>query len=209
MTAFVDLLTGPAARQALARRDIGAVFRILRNAGVSQASIAHATGQKQSEVSEIISGRQVQSVALLERIADALDVPRGWMGLAHTPDITPTTQQDAQKEGCSDANLLRHAATLLSGTPVFGPAEPIRVRRCPTPMPRRVGLADVEQLMVTTDRLGDLAADLGGIPLMAALTTHAQASEVLLGGTMQAALTDRTLRGAQRCWLRCFGRRTA
>lgn len=77
MTAFVDLLTGPAARQALARRGIGAVFRILRNAGVSQASIAHATGQKQSEVSEIISGRQVQSVALLERIADALDVPRG------------------------------------------------------------------------------------------------------------------------------------
>jgi Helix-turn-helix len=80
MAALADLLTSSAARQALARRDIAGVFSILRDAGTSQASIALATGQKQSEVSEIISGRQVQSVALLERIADGLGVPRGWLG---------------------------------------------------------------------------------------------------------------------------------
>ncbi len=70
VTGLADLLNSRAARQALAHRDIAAVFRTLRDAGVSQAGIARATGQKQSEISEIISSdRQVQSVALLERIA--------------------------------------------------------------------------------------------------------------------------------------------
>src|SRR3954468_3822517 len=96
LAAFADLLTGPAARRALAQRDIAAVYRTLRDAGVSQASIADATGQKQSEVSEIISGRQVQSVGLLERIADGLGVPRGWMGLAYDPDSAPVVQQEPQ-----------------------------------------------------------------------------------------------------------------
>ena len=83
MTELADLLTGVTARHALAHRDITAVFRILRDAGVSQVRISSATGQGQSEVSEIMSGRQVQSVALLERIADGLGVRRGWMGLAY------------------------------------------------------------------------------------------------------------------------------
>ena len=46
--AFVEVLSRAAARPALADRDIGAVFRILRDAGITQVSIAHATGQKQS-----------------------------------------------------------------------------------------------------------------------------------------------------------------
>jgi predicted XRE-type DNA-binding protein len=57
MADLAALLTGPAARDALARRDITAVFRILRDAGVSQVRIAAATGQRQPEVSEIVSGR--------------------------------------------------------------------------------------------------------------------------------------------------------
>ncbi len=65
MAELADLLTGPAARHALAHRDITAVFCILRGAGVSQTRLARATGQRLSEISEIISGRQVQSVALL------------------------------------------------------------------------------------------------------------------------------------------------
>ncbi len=115
--AFADLLTGPASRRALAQRDIAAVYRMLRDAGLSQASIAHATGQKQSEVSEIISGRQVQSVVLLERIADGLGVPRGWMGLAYAPDSAAIVQDEPQTEDLSDENLLRHAATVLWGRP--------------------------------------------------------------------------------------------
>ena len=54
---MTDLLTAPTARRALACRDIAAVFRILRDTGISQASIGLAAGQRESEVSEILSGR--------------------------------------------------------------------------------------------------------------------------------------------------------
>lgn len=184
LVSFVDLLTGPAARKALAGRDIAAVYRMLRDAGVSQASIAQATGQKQSEVSEIISGRQVQSVVLLERIADGLGVPRGWMGLAHELDRVPTVHDKPQSEDLSDANLLRHAVTVLHSKPLFGLAHPICVRNTPTPVPRRVGPADIAQVAATTERLGQLARDLGGISMTSALTAHARASDALLGTAM-------------------------
>lgn len=195
MAELVDLLTGATARRALAHRDITAVFRILCDAGVSQVRIALATGQKPSEVSEIISGRQVQSVALLKRIANGLGVPRGWMGLAYVPDLEPdpVTPEDSKTEDESDANLLRHAATLLCGKPVFGPADPIRVRNTPTPVPRRIGPADVEQVAATTERLGQLAGDLGGIPMTDALTAHTSASEALLGVTMREPVRLRLL----------------
>jgi transcriptional regulator with XRE-family HTH domain len=62
-------------RAALGARDIGAVYRLLGNAGVTQRRIAQLTGQAQSEVSEILKGRQVRDVQVLERIADGLGVP--------------------------------------------------------------------------------------------------------------------------------------
>jgi transcriptional regulator with XRE-family HTH domain len=195
MAELADLLTGAAARRALAHRDITAVFRILRDAGVSQAAIAIATGQRQSEVSEIISGRQVQSIALLERIADGLGVPRGWMGLAYDPDLEPepVSPEESKTEDENNANLLRHGATVLCGRPVFGPADPIRVRNTRTPMPRRIGPGDVEQVASTTERLGQLAGDHGGIPMTAALTAHARVSDALLGATMREPVRQRLL----------------
>lgn len=193
MNHLVDLLTSATARQALFRRDVAEVFRILRDAGVSQASIALATGQQQSEVSEIISGRQVQSVALLERIADGLGVPRGWMGLAYTEDAAAEAQLGAHVEGTSNDNLLRHAAIVLWGKPIFGPADPIPVKNTPTPVLRGIGVADVQRVAATTELLGQLTGDLGGIPMTAALTAHARAGEVLLGGTMCDAVRQRLL----------------
>lgn len=186
LRALVDLLTDPPARHAIARRDITTVFRILREAGVTQVSIALATGQKQSEVSEIIAGRQVQSVALLERVADGLGIPRGWMGLAYAPgraSVHPTPDESKTEDG-SKANLLRHAASVLWGKPIFGYANPIRFEDTPTPVPRRIGMRDVEQVAATTGRLGQLARDLGGVPLTDALTSHARISEALLGADM-------------------------
>lgn len=193
LSSFADLLTGPASRRALAQRDIAAVYRMLRDAGVSQARIAQATGQKQSEVSEIVSGRRVQSVVLLERIADGLGVPRGWMGLAHEPDRVPTVQDKSQSEDLSDANLLRHAVTVLRGKPVLGPADPICVRNTPTPVPHRVGPADVSQVTATTERLSQLVGDFGGIPMTNALTAHALTSEALLGATMREPVKKQLL----------------
>lgn len=193
MAALADLLTSLAARQALYRRDIAEVFRILCDAGVSQASIALATGQARSEVSEIIHGRQVQSVAVLERIADGLGVPRGCMGLAFEREIELTTPEDPQPEDIRDDNLFRHAATVLWGKPVFGPARAIRVRDTPTPMPRRIGTADIEHIAGTTELLGQLTGDLGGIPMTCAVTAHATASEMLLGCTMRDPVRQRLL----------------
>jgi transcriptional regulator with XRE-family HTH domain len=128
-------------RRALAQRDIAAVYRILRDVGISQASIAIATGQKQSEVSEIVSGRQVRLVVLLGRIADRLGVPRGWMGLAYEPGSAPVVQQDPQVGDLRDTNLLWHAINVLKGKPVFDAADRMHVRDTPTPVPRRVGSA--------------------------------------------------------------------
>ncbi|MGH3801908.1 MAG: helix-turn-helix domain-containing protein [Pseudonocardiaceae bacterium] len=195
MAELVDLLTDPAARHALVRRDITTVYRILRDAGVSQTRIARATGQRLSEISEIISGRQVQSIALLERIADGLGVPRGWMGLAYDPDLEPepAAPDEATSEDERSDNLLRHAATLLCGKPVFGAAEPIRIKHAPTPVPRRIGSADIEQVAITTKQLGQLVGDLGGIPMTAALTAHTRASEKLLAADMREPVRQRLL----------------
>ena len=102
-----DLLRDSALRAAFAQRDIGTVYVKLGHRGVSQRRIAALTGQSQSEISEIISGRQVTSVALLERIADALGVPRAWLGLgkgtpAPGPAATaavPQTRRAAPRSG--------------------------------------------------------------------------------------------------------------
>ena len=51
----------PDVRVALAARDIREVFKILQRVGVSQRRIAALTGQSQSEISEILGGRQVVS----------------------------------------------------------------------------------------------------------------------------------------------------
>jgi hypothetical protein len=76
------LWTSDAARQACAARDVGALFRLLQHHGVSQRRIAAATGQSQSEIPEILKGRRVRHVDVLERIADGLGTPRSWWRLA-------------------------------------------------------------------------------------------------------------------------------
>ena len=75
----------PEFRSAAANRDIAAMYRLLQRYGFSQRSIAAMTGQSQSEISEILSGRRVVSYDLLLQIADGLGVRRGLMGLAYDP----------------------------------------------------------------------------------------------------------------------------
>jgi transcriptional regulator with XRE-family HTH domain len=116
---------------------VALVFKILNHAGVSQRRLAAAIGIKQSEVSEIIGGRCVQSVYLLERIADGLGCPRAWWGLAH--DVTglgyagdqarvtlAITVENARQVAVTVAALASQVAALLRvlGIPSSEPCPP-------------------------------------------------------------------------------------
>jgi hypothetical protein len=58
---------------------------------------AQLANQSQSEVCEILKGRQVRDVRVLERIADGLGVPRAWIGLSYGEE-TPSTGEDLDEE---------------------------------------------------------------------------------------------------------------
>lgn len=78
-----ELLNLPSLRDALFHRDITTVYKILVREGIPQRHIAELVDQSQSEVSEIINGRQVMGYDLLVRICEGLGIPRGAMGLAY------------------------------------------------------------------------------------------------------------------------------
>ena len=80
----------PEMRAHLRNQDIAGVFRLLQRCGVSQRRIAAMTGQSQSEICEILAGRQVYAHHVLVRICDGFGLPHGWMGLAYD-DTPPTT----------------------------------------------------------------------------------------------------------------------
>lgn len=77
------LLDDDTVRAALATRDVGTLYRLLGRLGVTQRQIAQLTDQSQSEVCEILKGRKVRDVWVLERITDGLGIPRARMGLSY------------------------------------------------------------------------------------------------------------------------------
>jgi transcriptional regulator with XRE-family HTH domain len=101
----------PGMVEAVAARDIATVYRLLQRYRIPQRRIAALTGQSQSEISEIIAGRRVQSVDLLTRICDGLGIARCQMGLGCDPNATPT--ESTGQGGCpwrvaspGEANLM-------------------------------------------------------------------------------------------------------
>jgi transcriptional regulator with XRE-family HTH domain len=72
-----EALAHPDMRDALVARDVAKVYRTLQRFGVSQRKIAALCGQNQSEVSEILSGRRVVSIDVLDRIERGLSVRFG------------------------------------------------------------------------------------------------------------------------------------
>lgn len=84
---------------ALRDRDVGALLRIVqRHTGASQTRIAAAVGLSQGRANEILRGRRrVDSLAVLERVADGLSMPdaaRMLLGLAPQIAATATTVDD-------------------------------------------------------------------------------------------------------------------
>lgn len=159
-----------AMRVALADRDVSKVYNLLIAADVPQRQIAEATGQSQSEISEILHGRRVTSYNLLVRIADGLGVPRGWMGLAYAGINVAATADRATAETAEEVDenmkrraLLATASLALFNRPILGevlelPAPP----ESPTPLPSRLVMADVEAMRNLTEQLRVLARQYGG-----------------------------------------------
>jgi tetratricopeptide (TPR) repeat protein len=86
-----DFWSRPAVSEALASRDVGALFGLLwRYTGMSQTRIGMATGHAQGRVSDIIHGtHRVQHHSVFTRIADGLDMPahaRAVLGLSPDDD---------------------------------------------------------------------------------------------------------------------------
>ncbi|HEU5109077.1 MAG TPA: helix-turn-helix transcriptional regulator, partial [Micromonosporaceae bacterium] len=157
-------------RTALAAREVSSVYRLLRRTGVSQRQIAAMTGQSQSEVSEILKGRQVMAYDVLARIADGLGVPRGYMGLAYdevtavrvagTKEASGTEEDESVKR----RKFLAHAAAVAVGAHVLGDADSGSWVSNPvlTPAPGRIGMTDVRQVEAATRALRSLDYQYGG-----------------------------------------------
>ncbi|HEY2763934.1 MAG TPA: helix-turn-helix transcriptional regulator [Pseudonocardiaceae bacterium] len=156
-------------RSVLAVRDISALYRALTEAGISQHRIARATGQAQSDVSEIIAGRRVIAYDVLERISGGLGIPREYLGLGYG-------QGGAYRGVATDADtpegvhleMLRRHLIALGGVALTGatvtklgqlldelPGPP------PVPLPGRLSATHVTQVQDLTRRLdvGDTYCD--------------------------------------------------
>ena len=177
-------------RDALARRDISEVYRQLRRHGVSQRQIAASTGQSQSEVSEILKGRQVMAYDVLARIADGLGIPRGYMGLAYdgatalrvaNANTAPDAEED---ESVKRRKFLSHAAAVTMGAAVFGAEQSSWVpASAATPAPTRIGMSDVQQILAATKALRDLDYRYGGGTCRDAVVAQLSWAQQLLDST--------------------------
>ena len=158
-------------RPVLAERDIAALYRLLKDdAKLTQRQIAELTGQSQSEVSEILKGRRVRDVTVLERICDGLGIPRELMGLSYGKDgayggdeVTVT----GPPEGVTDEVLRRHfiagLASAAFGRPLLaGLLDPPPAGVQHVPLPSRLTLGDVADLRAGTEQLRSLARRYGG-----------------------------------------------
>lgn len=155
------LWNNPAMRAPLARRDIPTVYRLVNRSGVSQRDIGRLVGQSQSEVSDILKGREVISYDVLVRITEGLGIPRGYMGLAYDETTLPLIKPDPQPEEVPDPvkrrAFLASAASAAFGEPVLGEVvKAVEFERLAltnkTPLPARIGKGDVAALRALTDR---------------------------------------------------------
>ncbi|MGH3920165.1 MAG: helix-turn-helix domain-containing protein [Pseudonocardiaceae bacterium] len=158
------------------------MYRVLVREGIHQRTIAHATGQSQSEVSDILKGRRVMGYDLLVRICTGLGIPRGMMGLAYHGGIEPSSSPAGEEvdEDVERRNFLAIAGAILFGAPVFGDPHPLTLRDVALAPPERIGAGDVAQFEQTVARLNVLDREAGGMVAREALAATASTGEKLL-----------------------------
>ncbi|MGH3820587.1 MAG: hypothetical protein ACRDRE_23125 [Pseudonocardiaceae bacterium] len=154
-------LEGGEMRAALTARDIGAVYRLLGRQGVSQRQIAQWTGQAQSEVCEILQGRQVRDVQVLERIAGGLGIPLAWIrlsdgaGTLDSPPAVAEVDQDRKRRV-----LLATTTNAALGQAFLGVDE--LALPAGQPLPSRLEMSHVHTITAVTGRLRGVARYYGG-----------------------------------------------
>ncbi|GGM57406.1 XRE family transcriptional regulator [Longimycelium tulufanense] len=185
-------------RDALAQRDVSTVYRLLRRVGVSQRQIAALTGQSQSEVSEILKGRQVMAYDVLARIADGLCIPRGYMGLAYDEATRVRVaerigdSQAEEEESVKRRRFLAHAASVTMGAAVLGADSGSWVPSpAHTPAPARIGFTDVRQVEAATRALRALDYQYGGGFCRDAVVAQLSWAQQLLHASAQGKVKDR------------------
>ncbi|QFZ20508.1 helix-turn-helix domain-containing protein [Saccharothrix syringae] len=187
-------------RAALAQRDIGRVYRLLRRVGVSQRQIAAGTGQGQSEISAIVNGRQVQAYDVLERIADGLGIPRGYMGLAYTGEAVQAMAVSSGPQRTKDDFMLERRGFLgLISKIVMGAAltqpelDLLTVGTTATPVPERLSATDVVQVRALTAALRSYDAAHGGGSCRNAILAHTHWAQSLLNASATDDVRTRLL----------------
>ncbi|MGH3821630.1 MAG: helix-turn-helix domain-containing protein [Pseudonocardiaceae bacterium] len=159
----------PDVRRILAALDIGAFYRVLdAEAGLSQRQIAARSGQSQSEVSEIVSGRRrVENYHVLARIAERFGIPREFMGLSWwSPDGTycgEVSTVEPTEDDVRRRTLIGATSVAALGQVVQGLGE-LTELALPTgePLPSRLGMVHVHTVEAVTGRLRGMARQFGG-----------------------------------------------
>lgn len=155
----------PDLQAALVKHDFTTIFSFLTGEAegsgrvVSQRQLARLLDRSQSEIHEIIHGRQVRMYAVLEHFAARLKIPRGYLGLAFTsnpdsngkPEPEPgetATHGDGEKEddAMQRRRFVQNAAAASFGSAVLGPVTEFIIPFTYPEIRSRVGVADVKRV---------------------------------------------------------------
>ncbi|MGH3930284.1 MAG: helix-turn-helix domain-containing protein, partial [Pseudonocardiaceae bacterium] len=196
------LLARPDVRAFLAVHDFGAFYRVLCENGWSQHQIAKATTTQQSQICEIIKGRQVIDYRVLVRIAEGLGIPRELMGLgcgagsaegAYAGSVTVADPVKGVSSEMRRRALLAAAGMAIAGRPLQeisdlaglpGPS--------PVPLPSRIFEVHVAKVRNLTQRLREAGRAFGSDPEVSSAAA-AWASRLLgIPGTEQVKRAVKT-----------------
>jgi len=156
-------------RPVLATRDVAALYRVLRDAGVTQREIARRTGQSQSEVSEVVAGRRVMAYDVLVRIAEGLGVPRERMGLSYGEDgaypegdssRSPEMEEEMRRRVLIAATSLAALGRIVTSLEEL--AELALPRTGDEPLPVWLSMEHVQAVEAVTEQLRVMARQYGG-----------------------------------------------
>ncbi|TLG01766.1 helix-turn-helix transcriptional regulator [Nocardia cyriacigeorgica] len=190
----------PEVRRALAARDMKTVFELLvRRCGISQREIGRRAGLTSSEIFQVLKkNRRVTAYEVLAKIADGLEIPRGYMGLAYGDgaadglDLVAASFSQARSEREEVRDFLSRAATITMGTDSDDIArwwQPLE--RETSPVPGHIGDADIDRIESLTAAMRTLDYRYGGGACRDAIAAQVRWAQQLLNATAPDATMGR------------------